>query len=166
MRYATTSAALKLLRLRRMLRRPGRSDFDAGTTTDDALFATQVPDEAAAALTIAAATAGDSCTEPVELWCIRLPLTNVGRRDGVGEPGCRGRRGRPVTGAGGNAPSFDEPAPPRADVSLARRGILFGCWPFAFVVFAVPRTGVAFFAATMVEERVTRTGRCSETGTR
>ena len=61
--YATTSAALKLLLLRRTLRKLGRSDFDAGLTTEPALFATQVP----AALTIAAAAAGDSCTDPVEL---------------------------------------------------------------------------------------------------
>ena len=54
--YATTSAALKLLLLRRTLRKLGRSDFDAGLTTEPALFATQVP----AALTIAAAAAGDS----------------------------------------------------------------------------------------------------------
>ena len=61
--YATTSAALKLLRRRRALRKFGRSDFDAGVTTEEALFATQVP----AALTIAAAAADDSWTEPVEL---------------------------------------------------------------------------------------------------
>ena len=58
--HATTSAALKLLRLRRTLRRPGRSDFEAGTTPEEALFATQVPDAARADFVIAAATAGDS----------------------------------------------------------------------------------------------------------
>lgn len=38
---ATTSAELKLLRLRRTLLSPGRVDLDAGTTTAAVLVATQ-----------------------------------------------------------------------------------------------------------------------------
>jgi len=38
---ATTSAELKLLLRRRTLLNPGRTDFEAGTTTAAVLFATQ-----------------------------------------------------------------------------------------------------------------------------
>lgn len=62
--HATTSAALKLLRRRLMGRRFGRSDFDPGTTTAEALLVIQSWD--CAALTTAAIVAGDSCTEAAD----------------------------------------------------------------------------------------------------
>lgn len=57
-------------------------------------------------------------------------------------------------------------AAPRAEVSFASRGILFGSCPFAFVVLFAPSTILTFFAATVAAERVIRTGRCSDAGTR
>ena len=59
--HATTSAALKLLRRRLMGRKLGRSDFDPGTTTAEALLVIQSCDCAA----LATATRG-SCTDVVD----------------------------------------------------------------------------------------------------
>lgn len=55
-RHATTSAELKLLRLRLTLLNPGRADFVAGTTTADALFVIHASDAVPARLTVAFAT--------------------------------------------------------------------------------------------------------------
>ncbi len=164
--YATTSAELKLLRRRRTLRRPGRSDLEAGVTPEEALFATQVPDAARADFAMAAAAAGASWTDPVELWWARLLPTRVGSRDGVGDPGCRGRRGRDVVavGADGRGMALEPVAVPRAEVSFVRRGILFGNWPFALVTLLAPSTLLTFWAATVAADLVTRVGRCSEAG--
>ena len=66
--------------------------------------------------------------------------TRVGSRDGVGDPGCLGLNGRVGTAAAaadGRAVSFVAVTVPRAEVSFAKRGILFGSWPFAFARFAI-----------------------------
>ena len=56
--HATTSAALKLLRLLRIGLKLGRSDFEPGLTTADALFVIQ--SAACAAFTTAAIATGVS----------------------------------------------------------------------------------------------------------
>ena len=51
--HATTSAELKLLRLRLTLLSPGRSDLVAGNTTTDALFVIHASDVVPTLLTVA-----------------------------------------------------------------------------------------------------------------
>lgn len=85
----------------------------------------------------------------------------MGKREGTGDGGCRGRRD-----------AIAVAVVPRAVVPLVSRGILFGDWPFAdlsvrrvvvvVVVDATP-TVVLLAAAT---DRVTLVGLCSDAVTR
>lgn len=65
--YATMSAALKLLRRRRIARGPGLPDLPAGTTTAAALFVIQEPGAVDPAALRGGTATGVSCTEAVEL---------------------------------------------------------------------------------------------------
>lgn len=150
--YATTSALLKLLRLRRTLRKPGRSLFDAGSMTWLAfavIHASSLPASLPAFILAAVVTSFKECA--VVWWAGRLGAdTNVGRREGV--VGVR----RPV-GAGVLL---------RGGWPFARRGILLGgCIelpPFVGTVVVVTADvpDRLIFAAPAVD-RVTRVGRDS-----
>lgn len=139
--YATTSAALKLLRRRRTLLSPGLSDLDPGTTTALALFVIHASEAAPAILSVTAEAT--SLSEFVAL-CVRLAGMRVGNRDGVGEGGARGRRAAGV-GARAVAAVF------RAVVPAASLGILLGPCPL-----------VTGFRVTPAVDLNTRVGRCSE----
>ena len=112
---ATTSAELKLLRLRRTFLRPGRPDF--GTTTAATLFATQ-------ASGVAVAGRLRFATSLNEDVCCRFEGISIGSRDGLeDEGGLTLRTGRDcIGGALAAANAF------AAEVVrvVASRGILLG----------------------------------------
>lgn len=122
--YATTSAALKLLRRRRMGRKLGRSVFEPFSTTCEALLVIQSDfgDDACAALATEAMVAWLSWTDVVDWWFPRLVGARVGRREGVGDGG--GRSGRRIVVVG--LTELVVAALFRVVVPLASRGILFG----------------------------------------
>lgn len=113
-----TSAALKLLRRRRMGRSPGRPPaFEA--TTDDVLFATQADDDAAPFFEAAAAAFAVSLREGMG-WC-RLVVARVGSLEGVW-----GTAAARVARVCGFSALADARVVGRAVVVGASLGILFG----------------------------------------
>lgn len=153
---ATTSAELKLLRLRRTLLSPGRVDFDAGTTTAAVLFATQAS-ELRVPLRLKPFTVATSLSD--DTWCGFFEGINVGNREGgVGDGGARVVRGC-VCWEAAAATAF------AAEVVrvVANLGILLGPWREDLAGEegggAIPV--LRMFAAPAVD-LVTRAGRCSE----
>ena len=153
--HATTSAALKLLRRRLTLRKPGRSPllFPGLTTAFTPFFIHS--------LALARCAGTLSVTSPrllTDVWCPCLGRfgTSVGSLDGEGEAGRAVRRG---VGAGaGRLGTFCET---RTDVAFASLGILFG-GAFTFALFAAVLSTLPGLHAAAAAERVTRVGRCSE----
>lgn len=164
--HATTSAELKLLRLRRTLLSPGRADFVAGTTTADALFVIQASDVVPARLTVAFAT---SLKDDVWVGCGLFGGINVGSLDGTGEGGGKGRRvdiGRKCWDVESEWAAEAAAAALAADIFrvLASLGILLGPCPTDFtgeagVVAPAPALRIASAPAV---DLVTRVGRCSD----
>lgn len=145
-RYATTSAALKLLLLRLTGRGPGRwVVLDAGTTTADAPVVIQ-----ASELGFDFVPAAISAKVLVALF----RLVNVGSLDGVGD-------------GGGWGILRDEGAPTpltavlRVIAPAANLGILFGgCADIFFAALVAVEGGFRWLTATA--DRRTRVGRCSD----
>ena len=143
--YATTSAALKLLRRRRTLLNSGRSDFEPGTTT------------AEGSLFIHASGAGGACDlrfGSTGAGARARLLMSVGSRDGalaVGDPGVSRRCGAEVT----------------MPFAAASRGILCGGGPVPPVLVPAPVAAAVVPAAfrAFVVERVVRSVR-SDAGIR
>lgn len=149
--YATTSAALKLLRRRRTLLNPGRSDLVAGMTTALALFVIHASELAALpAPRFFPNAVPTSCRELVALWCVRLVDMRVGRREGEGEGGARSVRRLPGIGA-----RAVDAAVVRAEVPVASLGILLGPWPEV--------EGGLREAPPPVDRNILDVGRCSDT---
>ena len=153
--YATTSAALKLLRRRLTLRKPGRSPLlFPGLTTALAPFFIH-----------AWALFRDEGTLSVmsprlltDAWCVCPGRfgTSVGSLDGEGEAGRAVRRR--VGGGAGRLATF---CGTRADVAFASLGILFG-GAATFALFAAVLRTFPGLQAAAAAERVIRVGRCSE----
>lgn len=87
---ATTSAELKLLRLRLTLLSPGRADFVAGTTTAEAFVVIQASEAAPPRLRVAALAT--SLSDDTWVGCGLFDGISVGNLDGTGEGGGFGRR--------------------------------------------------------------------------
>jgi len=115
---AITSAELKLLRLRRTLLRPGRPDFEVGTTTAATLFATHASDVAVAVRLRLAASLNE------EVCCGRFEAISVGSRDRLEDGSVLMLR----TGRGGICGALAAANAFAAEVVrvVASRGILFG----------------------------------------
>ena len=153
-----TSAALKLLRLLRILRNSGRSDFVPGTTTADGFVFIHASDWFA--LPFAPALAVVAGGTPLAVL-FRLLAASVGSLEGVGDVG---RARVPMAVLLRRAVAVP--------VFCAKRGILLGLWPpavrFADAVAVAPVTAAAGFRTPFVVaiDRVTRVcGRvCSNAG--
>ena len=153
--HATTSAALKLLRRRLTLRRPGRSPllFPGLTTAFAPFFIHSLP------LPRSAETLSATLLRLLtDAWCPCAGRfgTRVGSLDGEGDAGRAVRRGR-GTGAG----RFDAFCGTRTDVAFASLGILFG-GAAMFALFAAVLRILPGLHAAAAADRVTRVGRCSE----
>ena len=152
--HATTSAALKLLRRRLTLRRPGRSPllFPGLTTAFTPFFIHSLP-LARAAETLSATV----LRLLTDAWwpCAGRFGTSVGSLDGEGDAGRAVRRGR-----GTWAGRFDAFCGTRTDVAFASLGILFG-GAVTFALFAAVLSILPGLHAAAAE-RVTRVGRCSD----
>src|SRR6266702_2690705 len=153
--YATTSAALKLLRRCLTLRKPGRSPLlFPGLTTALAPFFIH----SWALVRVVGTLSAMSPRLLTDAWC---PCpgrfgTSVGSLDGEGDAGRAVRRG-----AGGGAGRVATFCGTRADVAFASLGILFG-GAATFALFAAVLRTLPGLQAAAAAERVIRVGRCSE----
>jgi hypothetical protein len=148
--HATTSAALKLLRRRLTLRRPGLPDLVEGVRTADALFVIH----ASEGLVGVAHCCATASAREAEGLCSLLAVTRVGRRDGVGMGSCV---------------EFCRVCAEAATAALAAAvvrvvaslGILLGPCP---LVLAGDDVGAVFFriTAAFAVDLVTRAGRASD----